>query len=129
MAMTLRTIARTALCNALITDLGANHKALFYNGSKPASLGTAGGTLLATLTGGSTAGTASAGVLTFGSYTQTNSGHVNGTPTYVRFTLSDNTVVCDIDIGAGAGNLTFTGAVVNGQNITTTGLTWTAPNA
>lgn len=129
MTMTLSTVARTGVCDALVTAIGANGKIKIYNGTKPASLGTPAGTLLATLTLGATAGTTSAGVLTFGSVTQSNGSHVNGTPTFVRFTKSDDTVVADIDTGGGAGNVTFTGTVVSGQNVTVTGLTWTAPNA
>ncbi len=129
MTMTLSAAARTAQLNALVTELGASATAKLYNGSKPASLGAPAGTLLATLTFGGTVGTVSAGVLTFGSVTQSNGSHVNGTPTFVRFSKSDNTVVCDIDIGAGAGNVQFSGTVVNGQNVTTSGLTWTAGNA
>ena len=129
MTMTLSTLARTGVCDALIAALGDGHKCKLYNGTKPASLGAPGGTLLATLVGGTPAGTSSAGVLTFNSYTQTNSSHVNGTPTFARFTTSADVVVSDIDIGSGAGTVSFSGTVVNGQNVTTTGLTWTAPNA
>lgn len=129
MTMTLSTAARNLVADALVTAIGTNGKIKLYNGTKPASLGTPGGTLLATLTLGATAGTTSGGVLTFGSVTQSNGSHVNGTPTFIRFTKSDDTVVADIDTGGGAGNLTFTGTVVNGQNVTATGLTWTAPNA
>lgn len=129
MTMTLSTVARTGICDALVTAIGASGKIKLYNGTKPASLGTPGGTLLATLTLGSSAGTTSSGVLTFGSVTQSNGSHVNGTPTFARFTTSADVVVSDIDIGSGAGTLTFTGTVVNAQNVTVTGLTWTAPNA
>lgn len=129
MSLTLNTAGRTGMMSALVTELGANAKAKLYNGTKPASLGAPAGTLLATLTFGATAGTAAAGVLTFGSVTQTNSSHVNGTPTFVRLSKSDDTVVADIDIGVGAGNVQFTGSVVNGQNVTVSSLTLTAPNA
>lgn len=129
MTMTLSTAARTGICDALVTAIGSSGKMKIYNGTKPASLGAPAGTLLATLTLGATAGTTSSGVLTFGSVTQSNGSHVDGTPTFVRFTTSADVVVADIDTGGGAGNLTFTGTVVSGQNVTVTGLTWTAPNA
>lgn len=128
MALTLSTAAKTAEMDGIITTLGASATAKLYNGSKPASLGAPSGTLLATLTFGSTCGTAASGVLTFGSVTQTNTSHTNGTPTFVRLSKSDGTAVADIDIGAGAGNVQFTGTVVNGQNVTVTGLTLTAGN-
>ena len=129
MTMTLSTTARTGICDALVTAIGASGTIKLYNGTKPASLGTPAGTLLATLTLGATAGTTSSGVLTFGSGTQSNGSHVNGTPTFARFSTSGGTAVADIDIGSGAGTLTFTGTVVSGQNVTVTSLTWTAPNA
>jgi hypothetical protein len=127
-ALTLSTVARSDMMSALLPHLAGGTIRL-YNGTKPAALGAPSGTLLATLTMGSPAGTVSSGVLTIGSVTQTNTSHVNGTPTFVRFSTSGGTVVADIDIGSGAGNVPFTGTVVNGQNVTVTGLTLTAPNA
>lgn len=131
MSMSYRTALRTAIAQAIITDAGANAKLKLYSGAKPASLGAPAGTLLATLTAGATLGTAAAGALDFdeASFTQTNSGHVNGTPTFMRISKSDDTAVVDIDIGAGAGNVQFTGAVVNGQNVTATSLAITIGNA
>lgn len=127
-ALTLSTVARSDMMSALLPHL-AGGTIKIYNGTKPAALGAPSGTLLATLTMGSPAGTVSSGVLTIGSVTQTNSSHVNGTPTFIRFSTSGGTVVADIDIGSGAGNVQFTGTVVNGQNVTVTGLTLTAPNS
>jgi hypothetical protein len=46
----------------------------------------------------------------------------------VRFKDSSAAVLADIDIGVGAGNVQFTGTVVNGQNITGS-ITVTAGNA
>ena len=127
-ALTLSTVARSDMMSALLPHLAGGTIKL-YNGTKPASLGAPSGTLLATLTMGSPAGTVSSGVLTIGSVTQTNSSHVNGTPTFIRFSTSGGTAVADIDIGSGAGNVQFTGTVVTGQNVTVTGLTLTAPNS
>lgn len=116
MATTISTEGRTGRMDGLNAVIGANGKAKLYNGSKPASLGTPAGTLLATLVGGATFFSVSNGVGTFSSYTQTNSSHSAGTPTFVRITKSDDTVVADIDIGAG--NITWSGTVANGQNVT-----------
>lgn len=118
MTTTLSTAARNSRMDGLNTAIGASGKAKLYNGSKPASLGAPAGTLLATLVGGSSFFSNASGVGTFSSYTQTNSSHVTGTPTFVRITTSADVVVADIDIGVGAGNITFTGTVTNGQNIT-----------
>lgn len=199
MTMTLSVAGRNAAMSAHVTALGSGAKGKLYNGAKPAALGAPAGTLLAALTFGATCGTVSLGVLTFGAVTQTVGSHVNGTPTFLRLSLSDDTPYADIDIGSasvtgsisgttltvsavsgsvplvkgmvlsgsgvtagttlgdqltgatggvgtytvsasqtvasttitgkGGGWLDFTGTVVNGQNVTVTGLTWTAGNA
>ena len=126
-ALTFSTAAKNAQMTA-VRDLIAGGSIQLWNGTKPASLGTPGGTLLATLTLGTPAGTVTSGVLTIGSVTQTNSSHVNGTPTFIRFRDSSGNAVADIDVGAGAGNVQFTGTVTTGQNVTVTGLTLTAGN-
>lgn len=127
MTLSISAAARTARMNALVTQLGASATIKFYNGTKPASLGAVTTqTLLATLTfgtdvlaaNGGTAGSCTGGVLTFGGVTQTAASHVAGTPTWARLSTSGGTVVADVDIGAGAGNIQFTGAVATGQNIT-----------
>lgn len=78
---------RTAWAQALIDTLGASHLIRFYNGTQPADTSAAHtGTLLATLTADATPSiSVTSGVLTFdaANYTQTNSSHVNGTPTYL----------------------------------------------
>jgi hypothetical protein len=133
MALNLRTTARTGIVQAIITDAGANAKLKLYNGTRPAGVaGTGGGnTLLATLTFGTTIGTASNGSLDFdeAGATQSNGSHVNGTPTFVDITTSADAVVARIDIGAGAGNWQFTGTVATGQNVTLTSLVFAAGNA
>ncbi len=127
-ALTFSTAARSDMMTAVLPSLNGGTLRL-YNGTKPSALGTPAGTLLATLTLSNPAGTVSNGELTLGSVTQTNTSHVNGTPTFARFSNSGGTAVADIDIGAGAGNLQFTGTVVNGQNVTITGVTLTAGNS
>jgi hypothetical protein len=125
--LTFSTAARSAQMSG-VNSLLANGTIKLYNGTKPASLGTPSGTLCATLTLGSPAGTVASGVLTIGAVTQTNSAHVSCTPTFIRFADSSTVTVADIDIGSGAGTVSFTGTVVNGQNVTVTGLTLTAGN-
>lgn len=126
-ALTFSTTTKNAMMSGVLTQIAGGTIEL-WNGTKPASLGTPGGTKLATLNLGSPAGTVTSGVLTVGAVTQTNTSHVNGTPTFIRFKDSSANVVADIDIGSGAGNVQFTGTVVNGQNVTVTGLTLTAGN-
>lgn len=126
-ALTFSTSVKSDILTAVLPSLNGGTIKL-YNGTKPSALGSPTGTLLATLTMSNPAGTVSSGVFTLGSVTQTNSSHVNGTPTFVRISTSGGTVVADIDIGSGAGNLQFTGSVTTGQNVTLTGVTFTAGN-
>ena len=129
MAKKARAALRTAWAQALIDDLGASHLIKFYNGTQPADTSASiTGTLLATLTADSTPGSVTAGVLTFDSanYTQTNSSHVNGTPTWMSLQKADGTRVYEIGTADG---LTFTGTIQNGVDIARGAWTWTAPDA
>jgi hypothetical protein len=131
MAKKANSTLRTAWAQSLIDTLGASHKIKFYNGTQPADTSAAisGPTLLATLTADATPGSASAGVLTFdaANYTQTNSSHVNGTPTWVSFTTSADVRVYELAIPADG--MTFTGTIQNGVDIARGAWTWTAPDA
>lgn len=121
---------RTAWAQELIDTLGASHKIKFYDGTQPASVAAAisGPTLLATLTADATPGSVTTGVLTFdaANYSQTNSSHVNGTPTWMSLTKSDDTRVYELGTADG---LTFTGTIQNGVDISRGAWTWTAPDA
>jgi hypothetical protein len=112
MTMTLSTAARTGICDALVTAIGSSGKMKIYNGTKPASLGAPAGTLLATLTRGTTAGTTSAALATSAAsrqrLTSTARRHSSGSPLRRRWWPFF------IDTG-GAGNLTFTGTVVSAK--------------
>lgn len=129
MALRLATTLRTTRATDIVTAAGASSKLKFYNGTVPATGGTPAGTLLATLTFGATLGTVSAGVLTLGSVSQTNASHVAGTPTFVRITTSGDAFVADIDIGAGGGNMTFSGTIATGTDISLNASTITEGNA
>jgi hypothetical protein len=132
-ALSMSTALRTARAQAYITQAGAGAKLKLYNGTRPAAVGavTGGNTLLATVTFGSTIGTATAGTLDFdeAGATQSSGSHVSGTPTFADITTSADVVVMRIDIGAGAGNWQFTGTVTTGVNITLTTLVITEGNA
>lgn len=129
MALRLATTLRTTRSTDIVTAAGSGAKLKFYNGTVPATGGTPAGTLLATLTFGATLGTVSAGVLTLGSVSQTNSGHVAGTPTFARITTSADAFVADIDIGAGGGNMTFSGTIATGTDVSLNASTITEGNA
>lgn len=111
---------RTDNVQNIITRCGASAKAKFYNGTQPATAGTAlsGNTLLGFVTFPAVIGTATGGVLDIdeAGITQVNTAHVAGTAVFVDFTTSADVVKGRFTLG-GAGNLTISGPVVNSQNI------------
>lgn len=126
------TTVRTALAQAIIDAAGATGAKLkLYNGSVPAAVGAATGTLLASgQWAASTIGTAAAGAIDFNEagFSQTSSGFTAGTPTYADITTSADVVVHRIELNVADG-WTFTGAVVVSQNLTLTSLAATMPGA
>ena len=126
------TATRTAMAQAIITAVGSGGKVKLYSGTMPTDLGASGITLLATgVFTGVPIGTATAGAIDIdeAGIDQTNSGHVDGTPTFARITTSGDVAHVDIAIGAGSDEWDFTGTVATGQNVTFTGLSITMPNA
>lgn len=123
--MKLRTALRNTIATDIITDAGTNPKLKYYNGAE--SLAPA-GTLLATLIVTGALGTASGGVIDFNEIvTQTNSSHVNGTPTFILITTSADVAVATVLFGTDG---SFTGTVATGVDITiTAGATITTGNA
>lgn len=126
MGLGLATTLRSTRATAIVTACGAGAKIKFYNGTQPATGGTA-TTLLGTLVGDTVIGTVASGVLTIGSVTQSNASHVSGTPTWVRFTTSADAFVADINIGSGG--MSFTGTIATGVDITLGASTITEGNA
>jgi hypothetical protein len=120
---------RNRWVQGIIDEAGANALLELWNGTRPATGGTPTGTKLATLTGGSVIGTASAGLLDFSesNFTQVAGNHVNGTPTWFRIRKSDTTHVVDGSLGGVDG--AFSGNVVTGTAVTFNPSTVTAPNA
>lgn len=130
MGMGLATTLRTARADAIISAAGASAKLKFYDGTQPATgAGLSGNTLLATLTGSTTIGTTTSGVIDINEagFTQSNGSHVSGTPTWVRLTTSADVHVADFNIGSGG--FTFTGTIATGVDITFGTTTFTEGNA
>lgn len=125
MATVLSTTVRTAQVQDIITAAGASAKLKLYNGAMPSAGGTPAGTLLATLIGSTTIGTASAGVLNWdeAGFTQSNATHVTGTATFARLTTSGDAFVMDTD------DATVTGTITTGVDVTFNTSTTTAGNA
>lgn len=123
--------ARTAQMAAIISQAGSSAKLKLYSGSRPSGVAApSGNTLLATLTFGTTIGTATSGTLDFdeAGMTQNSASHVAGTPTFADITTNADVIVARIDIGACGACWAFAGSVVTGQNVSLTNLAFTAGN-
>jgi hypothetical protein len=112
------TTIRNAMLDAITTRAGASALLRIYDGSRPATGGTA-TTLLAELTCNATfAAAASAGVLTLNAITQDSSANATGTATWFRIVKADGTsFVLDGSVGTTGSDL----------NLTTTGIVATQP--
>lgn len=112
-------------------DLGAGAGLLrVYDGSRPATGGTA-TTLLAELTfSDPCAPAASGGVLTFSSITADASANATGTATWGRFVDSTGTFCSDFSVGTSGSDLNLNSTSINsGVQVSVTSGTITAPNA
>ncbi|MEY2875300.1 MAG: hypothetical protein RLZZ373_2671 [Pseudomonadota bacterium] len=117
MALAYNVTLRNTMLDAITAAAGNAALLRIYDGSRPATGGTA-TTLLAELTCGTPfAGSASAGVLTLNSITQDSSANATGTATWFRIVTSGGTQVID-------GNVSTSGSDLN---LTTTSITATQP--
>lgn len=114
MALAYDTVSiRNAMLDTITTRAGANALIRLYDGSRPATGGTA-TTLLAELTCGATfAPAASGGVLTLNAITQDASANASGTATWFRIVKSDGTTfVLDGNVGTSGSDLNLTTNVI-----------------
>jgi hypothetical protein len=117
MALAYSSTVRNAMLDAITSAIGASGLLRIYDGTRPASGGTA-TTLLAQLALSATsAPAASGGVLTFNTITQDSSADATGTATWFRVTTSGGTFVIDGSVGTSGSDL----------NLTTTSITITQP--
>jgi len=117
MALAYSTTIRNAMLDAITTAVGGSGLLNIYDGTRPATGGTA-TTLLAQLTGNATfAPGASGGVLTLNAITQDSSANATGTATWFRWTSSGATFCIDGNVGASGSDL----------NLTTTSIVATQP--
>jgi hypothetical protein len=131
MALAFSTTLRNAQADAITTAVGASGLLNIYDGTRPASGGTA-TTLLAQLTLNSTfAPAASGGVLTLNAVTADTSANATGTATWFRITTSGATFVMDGSVGEGSGDLSLdeTSIVAGGTVSISTPRTITIGNA
>jgi hypothetical protein len=118
------------MLDAITTAIGSNGLLRIYDGSRPASGGTA-TTLLAELALSATAaGAASSGVLTLNAITQDSSANATGTATWFRIVTSGGTFVIDGSVGTSGSDLNLTTtSIVSGQPVSITSFTITEGNA
>jgi hypothetical protein len=117
MALAYSTAVRNAMLDAITSAIGSSGLLRIYDGSRPATGGTA-TTLLAELALTATAAPgAASGVLTFSAITQDSSANATGTATWFRVTTSGGTAVIDGSVGTSGSDL----------NLTTTSIVATQP--
>ena len=130
MALAYSTTLRNAMLDAITTAAGASALLRIYDGSRPATGGTA-TTLLAELTCNATfAPSASSGVLTLNSITQDSSANATGTATWFRIVKSDGTTfVMDGSVGTSGSDLNLTTtSITSGQPVSVTSFVITEGN-
>jgi hypothetical protein len=117
MALAFVTSLRNARLDAITTAMGASSLTRIYDGTRPATGGTA-TTKLAELANSATfAPAASGGVLTANAITQDSSADATGTATWGRGTTSGGTAVMDWNCGTSGSDM----------NLTTTSIVATQP--
>ncbi len=122
---------RNARLDAITAFAGANAKLRIYDGSRPATGGTA-TTLLAELTCNATfAPAASGGALTLNAITGDTTADATGTATWARIVKSDGTThVADCSVGTSGADINLnTTSIVAGAAVTVTSAVITEGNA
>lgn len=131
MALGMATGLRNARLDAISTFAGNSGFIRIYDGSRPATGGTA-TTLLAELTCNATfAPSASGGTLTLNAITQDSSANATGTATWFRLVKSDGTThVFDGSVGTSGADLNLTTtSITTGQPVQITSAVITEGNA
>ena len=129
MALAYSVAVRNAMLDAITAAAGNAALLRIYDGTRPATGGSA-TTLLAELTCGTPfAAGASSGVLTLGSITQDASANATGTATWFRIVTSGGTQVIDGNVGTSGSDLNLTTtSITSGQPVSVTSFTITEGN-
>jgi hypothetical protein len=130
MALAYSVAVRNAMLDEITAAVGASGLLRIYDGSRPATGGTA-TTLLAELTLNATfAAAASSGVLTLNAITSDTSANATGTATWFRIVTSGGTHVIDGNVGTSGSDLNLnTTSIVSGAAVAVTSFTITGGNA
>lgn len=128
MTLGIAAATRNAMLNAITTNAGGSAVLTIYNGTRPATGGTA-TTALAALTCNATfAPAASAGVLTLNSITSATAS-ATGTATWARLATSGATFIMDMDVSTSGSDLNLNStSIVSGATVSVTSATITAGN-
>lgn len=134
MATTITAAAADAMSSALnvYINTGGAAKAIIYDGTVPASAGTAISTqnALATFTLNATAFTSSNGVLTLAGVPKTVSADLGGTATFFRITNSAGVAILQGAVGTSGQQLNLNTTIITaGVNVTITSGTITVPQS
>lgn len=133
MALAYSTTIRHAMLDAITTAAGNGALLRIYDGTRPATGGTA-TNLLAELTCGTpfaaAAGTPTTGRLDLSAITQDSSANAGGTATWFRIVKSDGTThVLDGNVGTSGSDLNLTTTAISaGQPVSVTSFTITEGN-
>lgn len=129
MALAYSVAVRNAMLDEITAAAGNAALLRIYDGTRPATGGSA-TTLLAELTCGTPfAAGASSGVLTLGSITQDASANATGTATWFRIVTSGGTQVIDGNVGTSGSDLNLTTtSITSGQPVSVTSFTITEGN-
>lgn len=128
MTLALSSTVRTNMMTQIATAAGNSAVLTVYNGTRPASGGTATTALAALTCSASGFGTASAGVLTAASISNATAS-ATGTATWARLTTSGAVFVADMDVGTSGSDLNLnTTSIVSGATVSVTSCTITAGN-
>lgn len=129
MALGFVTTLRNSRLDQITSAVGSSGLLRIYDGSRPATGGTA-TTLLAELTCNATfAPSASGGVLTLNSITQDSSANATGTATWFRLATSGGTAQVDGNVGTSGSDLNLTTtSIVSGQPVSVSSATITEGN-
>lgn len=131
MAVGMAASLRNSRLDAITTAAGASALLRIYDGTRPATGGTA-TTLLAELTCNATfAPAASGGTLTLNSITSDTSANATGTATWARIVKSDGTThVLDCSVGTSGADINLnTVSIVSGATVSVTSAVFTEGNA
>lgn len=129
MALGFVTTLRNSRLDQITSAVGSSGLLRIYDGSRPATGGTA-TTLLAELTCNATfAPSASGGVLTLNAITQDSSANATGTATWFRLATSGGTAQVDGSVSTSGSDLNLTTtSIVSGQPVSVSSATITEGN-